>query len=59
LVHVIGPTGPGCALAVMANSRATEPTNSFVSALFVADEANTPRCGAVVEVIRKVIQNNY
>ena len=52
LVHVQGP-GAGCALAVMTNSRAAEPTNSFVSVLIVATEANIPRCVAVVEVIRK------
>lgn len=52
LAHVQGPRA-GCALAVMANSRATEPTNSFVSVLIVATEVNIPRCGAVVEVIRK------
>ena len=41
------------AVAVMANIRATEPTNTFVSVLIVATEANIPRCVAVVEVIRK------
>ena len=41
------------AVAVMANIRATEPTNAFVSVLIDADEAKTPRCGAVVEIIRK------
>ena len=45
------------AVAVMANIRATEPTNSFVSVLIVAKEASTPRCGAVVEVMRKSIRD--
>jgi hypothetical protein len=35
------------AVAVMANIRATEPTNMFVRVLIVANEANIPRCGAV------------
>ena len=55
LVHVQGPDV--CAVAVMANSRATEPTNRFVSVLIVAKEVSTPRCGGavvVVEVIKKL-----
>ena len=37
----------------MANIRATDPTNMFVRVLIDANEANIPRCGAVVEIIRK------
>ena len=52
LVHVQGP-GAGCALAVMTNSRAAEPTNKLATVLITADKAKTLRCGAVVAIIRK------
>ena len=35
------------AVAVMANIRATDPTNMFVRVLIDANEANIPRCGTV------------
>jgi hypothetical protein len=35
------------AFAVITNSRATEPTNSFMSVVIVATEANILRCDAV------------
>jgi hypothetical protein len=44
------------AFAVITNSRATEPTNSFMSVVIVATEANILRCDAV-EV--RVIEKNF
>ena len=57
LVHVQGPRDCplGCALAVMTNSRAAEPTNKLATVLITADKAKTLRCGAVVGVIKTSI----
>ena len=41
------------AVAVMANIRATDPTNMFVRVLIDANEANIPRFGAAITFIRR------
>jgi hypothetical protein len=46
------------AIAVMANIKVTDPTNTLVRVLMVANEASTPRCGAVVVLVIEELSVN-